>query len=177
MNFKFLLQYTLAIYALALFYNISHAATTNTTITTTSGATKPMSEISVPAKIFSNIQISEQSELKQHMPDQSVSDKSIKKIDSVNESFILTQQQWSIPKSAQSILKMPALRSVMQGLLKYKKKKLMIRYPGGEVGILWASELKGWLVSLGVSSEQIKIESGSSKSDGLKLFVNNIISH
>ena len=87
--------------------------------------------------------------------------------------FILTQEQWSIPKRAESILQMPALIVVMKKLTKGKSNTLVIRSPGGEMGILWASELKAWLVSLGLSSKRIEIQTGSLKSDQLELFVNS----
>ena len=86
--------------------------------------------------------------------------------------FILSQQQWSIPKNVQSILNLSALRVVMPRLLEDEKQMLVIRYPGGEVGILWASELKGWLVSLGIASKRIELQNGSLKQDELQLFIN-----
>jgi len=86
---------------------------------------------------------------------------------------ILTQEQWSIPKRAESILQMPALIAVMKKLTKGKTNTLVIRSPGGEMGILWASELKAWLVSLGLSSKRIELQTGSLKSDALELFVNS----
>lgn len=85
--------------------------------------------------------------------------------------YILTQQQWTMPKRAESILKIPALLDVMDLYLKKDNQKIMIQYPGGEGGILWGSELKAWLVSLGVSSSQITLQSGHIKSDELKLIV------
>jgi len=87
--------------------------------------------------------------------------------------FILTQEQWSIPKRAESILQMPALIGVMKKLTKGKSNTLVIRSPGGEMGILWASELKAWLVSLGLSSKRIELQTGSLKSDQLELFVSS----
>ena len=91
--------------------------------------------------------------------------------------FILSQQQWSIPKNMRSILNMPALRLVMSKLMENKQQGLLIRYPGGEVGVLWASELKAWLVSSGVSSERIELQTGSLKSDELHIFVNHLVLH
>ena len=87
--------------------------------------------------------------------------------------LIITQEQWSIPKSAESILQMPALMTVMNKLIKANENTLVIRSPGGEIGILWASELKAWLVSLGLSSKRIELQTGSFKSDELELFVNS----
>lgn len=91
--------------------------------------------------------------------------------------FVLSQQQWSIPKNMQSILNMPALRLLMSKLMDDEKQSLIIRYPGGEVGVFWASELKAWLVSSGVSSERIELQTGSLKSEELHLFVNNLVLH
>ena len=87
--------------------------------------------------------------------------------------LVLTQEQWSIPKRAESILQMPALIAVMKKLTKGKTNTLVIRSPGGEMGILWASELKAWLVSLGLSSNRIELQTGSLKLDQLELFVNS----
>ena len=87
--------------------------------------------------------------------------------------LILTQEQWSIPKRTESILQMPALVAVMKKLTKGKTNTLVIRSPGGEMGILWASELKAWLVSLGLSSKRIELQTGSLKSDELEIFVNS----
>ncbi len=44
-----------------------------------------------------------------------------------------------------------------------------IRYPGGEPGILWASELRDWLISLGIPSDKIATYSGSPNGDELIL--------
>lgn len=106
------------------------------------------------------------------IPNQTMIQQAIHIDKSSTKYFILSQQQWSIPKNVQSILNMSALRVVMPRLLGNEKQKLVIRYPGGEVGILWASELKGWLVSLGVASERIELQTGSLKPDELQLFVN-----
>jgi len=88
-----------------------------------------------------------------------------------NKTFILTQQQWSVPRDAMSVLSMPAVQSAMQSLVSEQKQSLIVRYPGGEVGMLWASELKGWLVSLGLSSDLINVQAGSLKSEELELQV------
>jgi len=54
-----------------------------------------------------------------------------------------------------------------------KDQSLIVRYPGGEVGMLWASELKGWLISLGLSSERIDTQAGSLNHNELELHVVN----
>ncbi len=89
--------------------------------------------------------------------------------------FILTQQQWSVPRTAETILAMPAIYQVMNEVSKNKKYSLLIRYPGGEVGMLWASELKGWLVSLGLASVNIELQAGSLNAQEIELSVNKIL--
>ena len=42
-----------------------------------------------------------------------------------------------------------------------------IRYPGGESGMLWAEELRDWLVSLGIPLNRIQTLSGSAVADRL----------
>lgn len=96
---------------------------------------------------------------------------------SSEKKFILTQQQWSIPKDAQSILNMQSVDAVMQNFFQYKQRIIVIRHAGGEVGILWASELKAWLVSLGISSKRIELQTGNIKSNELELFVDKLVLH
>lgn len=91
--------------------------------------------------------------------------------------FILTQQQWSVPRTAESVLAMPAIHKVMNSLIQNKQSgnnqySLLIRYSGGEVGMLWASELKGWLVSLGLASAYIELQPGSLNVQEIELSTN-----
>ncbi len=94
--------------------------------------------------------------------------------------LVLTQQQWSIPRTAESILTMPAIHKVMNRLLHNKQSgnnqySLVIRYSGGEEGMLWASELKGWLVSLGLASAYIELQPGSRNKQEIELSINKIL--
>jgi len=86
--------------------------------------------------------------------------------------YIITEQQWSVPKNAQSILKIPALRNAMKILSSKNTLNLLIRYPGGDTGVLWATELKAWIVALGLDSTRIELQSGSAKVDELELLIN-----
>lgn len=90
---------------------------------------------------------------------------------SIND-YVVTQQQWSVPKKAESILTIPALHAVMNVLSKQNGKNLLVRYPGGDVGVLWATELKAWLVALGLASTRIELQSGSANENELWLFIN-----
>jgi len=88
------------------------------------------------------------------------------------KSYIITEQQWSVPKNVQSILKIPALRNTMKILSAKNTLNLLIRYPGGDTGVLWATELKAWIVALGLDSTRIELQSGSAKVDKLELLIN-----
>ena len=87
------------------------------------------------------------------------------------KNHFITQQQWSIPKKAKSILAIPALQSVMNILSNKSSKMLLVKYPGGDVGVLWASELKAWLVALGLTSSRIELQSGSTSATQLELII------
>jgi hypothetical protein len=73
-----------------------------------------------------------------------------------SETFSLTLEDWSLPHSGESLVEIRALREVMLNLYTYPQKTLVIAYPAGESGELWAEQLQQWLVSLGLSSERIR---------------------
>jgi len=83
--------------------------------------------------------------------------------------FTISEQQWSIPKNSESILEIRALRDAVKLLADNPNSLLLIKYPGGEDGVLWASELKGWLIALGLSSKRIELFSGTSKVNQIEL--------
>ena len=85
------------------------------------------------------------------------------------EELVLSKAEWSIPKTAESVLAMPVLQDVMGKLQVSERSLLKIYYPGGDEGSLWAIELRGWLVSLGLESGRIKLIAGSQYPDRLQL--------
>lgn len=84
---------------------------------------------------------------------------------------ILHANEWFVPKSAPTLLAMPAIQNVMSDLQKNRKNTLEIKYPGGDEGTLWANELRSWLVALGLSSKRIELVPGSSVSSIIELDV------
>jgi hypothetical protein len=80
---------------------------------------------------------------------------------SADPAYIITAEQWAVPRSAEVLLKMPALRTAIQTMQATPGNRLLIRYPGGDEGALWMSELRSWLISLGVSSQKIESVPGS----------------
>ncbi len=84
---------------------------------------------------------------------------------------ILTSEQWNIPREASSIIEMPAIRAAMHAFQTNKNSKIMVKYPGGDVGTLWAHELRSWLISLGLSGKYIELVPGSANPDQLELVI------
>jgi len=84
---------------------------------------------------------------------------------------ILTSEQWNIPREALSIIEMPAIRAAMHEFQSSKNSKILVKYPGGDVGTLWAHELRSWLVSLGLSEKLIELTPGSVNPNQLEIVV------
>lgn len=87
------------------------------------------------------------------------------------ETHILTAEQWNIPRQATSVLSMSALQNAVHDYQSKEGGKLLVKYPGGDEGTLWAYELRGWLISLGVASDDIELVPGSAKSTQLEISV------
>jgi hypothetical protein len=88
-----------------------------------------------------------------------------------DEGYFLDNQEWARPRDGLVIAQMPAIRDAVQALSAAPGGVLQIRYPGGDEGSLWAHELQGWLVALGVSSRHIELLPGSPRADALYLQV------
>ncbi|MDH5424480.1 MAG: hypothetical protein OEY29_05775 [Gammaproteobacteria bacterium] len=87
------------------------------------------------------------------------------------ETMTITAEQWAIPRHGERILKMPEMIRVMQKMQQHTQATIEISYPGGENGELWLTELKDWLIALGVSSANIKSIAASGSKDIIKLSV------
>jgi len=84
----------------------------------------------------------------------------------------LSAERWARPRSGESVAAMPAVRESVQALLSAPETStLVIRYPGGEEGSLWAEELHVWLISLGIDAALMDLRPGSSRSDQIELFI------
>lgn len=78
-----------------------------------------------------------------------------------DDKHILTAEQWAVPRSAETLIAMPVLRQTINAMQAFPGNRLMIKHPSGDEGVLWVSELRSWLVSLGISSEKIELVPGS----------------
>lgn len=87
--------------------------------------------------------------------------------------FTLNADDWARPRAGAVIAELGALRAAMSYWEKGSDTLILIRYPGEDSGELWASELRDWIVSLGVPSDYILLVSGSQAPDEIKLIVGN----
>jgi len=85
--------------------------------------------------------------------------------------YLISHEQWARPKRVETVLQMPAIKNVLADFTKSPTSQLLILYPGGDEGTLWAHDIKAWLVSLGVSSRQIELRPGSGESAAIELQV------
>ncbi len=85
------------------------------------------------------------------------------------ETVVITSAEWARPRSGATLARMPGLVEVASGLLVARDGRILVRYPGGEEGVLWAEELRGWLVALGIASTQIELVPGTSRPDIIEL--------
>ncbi len=78
-----------------------------------------------------------------------------------SDNYILTAEMWARPRSGEAVLKMPPVHSAVAQLLKTANSHLLIRYPGGDEGSIWAEELQSWLITLGIEPVLIEMSPGS----------------
>ena len=86
----------------------------------------------------------------------------------------LTIEAWSVPRHGEVVRNLPVLRKVMQAMQSSPAARLLIRYPGGDEGTLWAHELRGWLISLGLGSDRMELMPGSPNGQSLSLIVTGL---
>lgn len=77
------------------------------------------------------------------------------------ESWRLDAAEWARPRTGQAVLSMAPVGGAVRAWSDAGDARLLIHYPGGEEGVLWASELRDWLVSLGVPSAHLRLVAGS----------------
>lgn len=73
------------------------------------------------------------------------------------------------PRDGKGIVSMPVLKKSVLAWRGQSDLNLVIHYPGGEEGMLWAKELQDWLVALGVPSSHIQTISGHSREDAVTI--------
>ena len=81
----------------------------------------------------------------------------------------LSADTWARPRDGQVVNQMMPLPDVVASWSEDPGQRLIIRYPGGEDGQLWAYELRSWLVSLGVPLESQELVAGSEQAGQIEI--------
>ena len=83
--------------------------------------------------------------------------------------WVLSADAWARPRDGQTVARMSPLPEVVSSWSENDGQRLLIRYPGGEEGLLWAHELRSWLVALGVPLDDQELVAGSHQADRIEL--------
>lgn len=85
--------------------------------------------------------------------------------------YTINADDWARPRSGVSLIEYKALQQLMQDWANVSEGIIEIRFPGGEMGNLWAGELQDWLVALGIASENIRLFPGGAGIDSIDLVI------
>lgn len=86
-----------------------------------------------------------------------------------NAQWVLSAEVWARPRDGHSVTQMPPLAEVVSRWSESEGRGVLIRYPGGEEGLLWAHELRSWLVALGIPLDDQELVAGSHQADRIEL--------
>ena len=85
--------------------------------------------------------------------------------------FTLSADDWAQPRSGQVMVSFSNVKGAVEYWEQTLDAVLLVRYPGEDSGELWASELKDWLISLGVPNDYIILASGLDTLDEIEIIV------
>ncbi|HWP94647.1 MAG TPA: hypothetical protein VNL72_02815 [Gammaproteobacteria bacterium] len=68
---------------------------------------------------------------------------------------VLDAETWARPRNGENILALAPVADTVRAWMGDPVRRIEIEYVAGEAGLLWAQELAGWLVALGVPSDRI----------------------
>ena len=72
------------------------------------------------------------------------------------DDFTLSADQWALSRSGDNLIRLAPVRDAMADWLATSGAKMLIQYSGSDAASLWAGELQGWLVALGVPADRIE---------------------
>lgn len=87
----------------------------------------------------------------------------------VSHTWTLTRAEWAGPRSAERVIALAPVRAAVKALAAAPRSRLLIAHNGGEDGLFWASDLKGWLIALGVPGKRIVNRSAGVPSNEIRL--------
>lgn len=85
--------------------------------------------------------------------------------------FTLSADEWAQPRAGGVITQFDSVRTAVDYWEKGVNSAILIRYPGEDSGEIWATELRDWMISLGIPSDYMQLVPGSQAADEIKLIV------
>ena len=85
--------------------------------------------------------------------------------------FSLNAEDWARPRAGEVIPEMESVRLAVNYWEGLGGGAMLLSYPGEDSGELWASELRDWLISLGIPSDHISLSPGLQSSTELRILV------
>jgi hypothetical protein len=85
--------------------------------------------------------------------------------------FSLSADSWARPRAGQVIPDFEPVRMAIAYWETGTDAAILLSYPGEDSGELWASELKDWLISLGIPSDYILLSPGLQAKDEIHILV------
>ena len=79
--------------------------------------------------------------------------------------------EWPQPILVEAILSIPQLRRAVNEFGSNPGSMLILRYPGGDAGNVWAFEVRDTLIGLGIPSSDIVVEPASGQPDSIQVLV------
>ncbi len=83
----------------------------------------------------------------------------------------LYYKDWPVRRNTKILLELNIFRKILSVYDDKSAHEIVIRFPGGDSGNAWAIEFKEWLVSLGIPSQYIFLESASGGVDYLVIIL------
>jgi hypothetical protein len=81
----------------------------------------------------------------------------------------LSADTWAQPRDGRSVARMEPLPDLAAAWFRQPGQRILVRYPGGEEGLLWAHELRSWLIALGIPGADQELVAGSHQADRIEL--------
>jgi len=87
------------------------------------------------------------------------------------ERWSVSATEWAQPRSGEMVTNLPGVQAIMAAVSRSDTDNIAIHHPGGDQGIWWAEELRGWLTTLGMSSSRVELVPGSGETDMMYLTI------
>ena len=85
--------------------------------------------------------------------------------------FTLSADDWARPRSGAVIPRLQPVKLAIDYWDASPDARILLSHPGEDSGEIWASELRDWLISLGVPSDYMTLSPGLQAQDEIRILV------